>query len=789
MNISRSSNFRVVDSNITNIRGNHNTVIHIENGDGLSSLTSKVSFHALHDSEARYPQPNVLPGTRQEIIRKLSRWSEDRSLRKIRVYWVHGAAGVGKSAIAQALSEKYILSGELAASFFFSRNDPTRDKLDTFIPTIAYQLATSRALKPLLAPLIIHTLGSMPGILHKNFEQQFRALIQEPCDQVDPRRWANLPRLVIIDGLDECVEVKSQRRLLHMIKTATRTLPLDFLIFSRPEPAISHGIHHKSFIPPPLRLDLADFAVRDDIVLFLIREFARLREEHWALLPHPKDSWPGDHAITVLTTRSTGQFVYVVTVIKFIDSGKHPATPAQRLDVVLHARRLTNSSSPYPELDQLYTQILQSCIDADQKLLQALQLIVSPVDDHLIPKAPFRLRASPRVGLRSVFAIEQLLKLAPGEATALLSGLHSVLNIPENCTDDIFVIHNSFTEFLLDPNRSSIFYVGRELSANSWTQKLIASQFRMLSQLIDPRHTPHERPLNGIHDADIGSLNVWKYYHDNHKNVPVTDELVAALNEFDPHLYLTMLLHWEYEQLYPERDSWFFEVNRRTEQVRAGTNTRDWRYNHTIAIHYQVSMFYSVFHLLKRRSSRSLLRVFIKRCTGFFRGFCLAFPRNQDHHCIQYSLLACQLSIAKLSWEFPSAKCLAYIAHLKPLLGNSDLTLEVVPLDGNGRVAFLAQPNWETRFISPIEGRLLRKLLKMLIDPQIWKEPPINAQVAEILASDKFENWTYNLARLSWAGTWRIYLFNRLIQAALRESQHMKFPAHLPIRNSLPPPE
>ncbi|KAF9261224.1 hypothetical protein L218DRAFT_870559, partial [Marasmius fiardii PR-910] len=184
---------------------------------GLSDLESRVAFSALHDSEARYPQPNVLPGTREEILRRLSHWCEDSS-KESRVYWVNGAAGVGKSAIAQALCEKYIQTGQLAAAFFFSRNDSTRDKIDPFIATIAYQFSTSRALEPLIASLINHTPHLMSGVWHKVWENQFQALIQEPCAQVDPRQWPKLPRLVVIDGVDECIEVNSQKRLLWMVQ-------------------------------------------------------------------------------------------------------------------------------------------------------------------------------------------------------------------------------------------------------------------------------------------------------------------------------------------------------------------------------------------------------------------------------------------------------------------------------------------------------------------------------------------------------------------------------------------
>ncbi|KAF9260157.1 hypothetical protein L218DRAFT_873082 [Marasmius fiardii PR-910] len=179
----------------------------------LVELKAQVAFSALHDSEARYPQPNVMPGTREEILRRLCSWCEDPS-QSSRVFWVHGAAGTGKSAIAQALSEKYTQSGQLAAPFFFSRNDATWDKLDPFVATIAHQIATSQSLGPHISPLISHTISSNSGILTKKWEIQFQTLIEEPSIQVDPGSWSKLPQLVIVDGVDECIKVESQVRLV-----------------------------------------------------------------------------------------------------------------------------------------------------------------------------------------------------------------------------------------------------------------------------------------------------------------------------------------------------------------------------------------------------------------------------------------------------------------------------------------------------------------------------------------------------------------------------------------------
>ncbi|KAG7091300.1 hypothetical protein E1B28_010346 [Marasmius oreades] len=802
MSFTRSSKFRVVDSNLTSIQGDHNTTHNYYQNfsraeSGLSVLRSRVAFSALHDSEARYPQPNVLPGTREEIIQNLGRWSED-PYKENRVYWVNGAAGVGKSAIAQALSEKYIRSGHHAAAFFFSRNDYTRDRLDPFVATIAYQLATSKAVGPFIAPLINHIIRSMPEILDKNWEHQFRTLIEEPCTQVDPRQWLQLPRLVIIDGVDECIEVKSQKRLLQIIRNATPTLPLDFLIFSRPEPHISHTFRHESFIPSPFRMALGDFAVWDDIETYLRHEFARIREEHWDTLPSPQARWPGDNVIHQLLCKATGQFIYVTTVMKYIDTGKIPVAPGQRLEIILRAKRVVQSTSPYPDLDLLYSQILQCCVDEDGNLRKILQLIVSPFGAHHVLKSPFRLRGSSSIGLRSLCALEQLLDLSEGEAAALLSGLHSILGIPASRTEDVEVLHASFSDYLLDSHRAGVYHVGAKLSPQEWRQLLVVSQLRMLSRFCiesepSPMHS-RDHPLNGIHDADIGALNVWKYLYDNRRTIAINSEIAAALNAFDPHLYLATLLRWNYQlkldgythhpSLQTDRKnghkplvSWYnpaetfealdFQVSRFY-----GT-PREWRC-HTAAVHYQVTMLYSAFQLLKEldksdKSSSPCLDKFFKRCSSLFRGFYVTFPRDQDKRSIQYTLFACQLSISRrIHHKFPNFKAIYHIMCLKATVGQFDVSLRILPSDNEDGRHTTIPAGWEVKYIDPAEGRLLRRLIELLVYSPLRRSDESQSEIAsrimDVFPSSEFENWTYKLAKLDWGKTWRAYLFGKLAQ-------------------------
>ncbi|EEB90379.1 hypothetical protein MPER_11421 [Moniliophthora perniciosa FA553] len=158
--------------------------------------------------------------------------------------------GSGKSAIAQNLAEKYT-PRRVAASFFFSRNDSSRDKLEPFVASIAYQFCKPDSpLRTVLGPHIIEAIRSDPNIFHTSFERQFEKLIVEPCFKAEGVAWDDLPLVIEVDGLDECFHHPSQERLLAIIcRVATfRTpVPWAFIVFSRPDVQIRDALVHGGF--------------------------------------------------------------------------------------------------------------------------------------------------------------------------------------------------------------------------------------------------------------------------------------------------------------------------------------------------------------------------------------------------------------------------------------------------------------------------------------------------------------------------------------------------------------
>jgi len=86
-----------------------------------------------YDSRERQPHPKCLEGTRVDLLDHIHGLLDNGE--KSRIIWLHGTAGVGKSAVAftvaermKALkvSEKTTTERRLAGSFFFSRKHTKR---------------------------------------------------------------------------------------------------------------------------------------------------------------------------------------------------------------------------------------------------------------------------------------------------------------------------------------------------------------------------------------------------------------------------------------------------------------------------------------------------------------------------------------------------------------------------------------------------------------------------------------------------------------------------------------
>ena len=341
---------------------------HIKCGRAILECKRSCTLTAQFDSKERYNTPKCAESTREAILKQLKDWTNDDS-KASKLFWLHGGAGAGKSALAQSLAEQ-LKDSILAASFFFFRLEASRNNGDMLVPTLVQQLVTSF---PEIKRFVLEQLRRNQGIFSKSREQQMKVLFIDPLVNLSmepnaPEESKTHPRLIIIDGLDECKDQDVQCDILQVIAKAIPDLPYPFRFFvtSRPEAHLVRTFDTNAAIKQVsvTRYDLSkDSDANRDICTFLNQEFEKLRLGH-PVTKYFRD-WPKEEDVTALVDRSSGHFVYPATVIRYIGSPKH--RPDDRLGIVLGLSPGCggNQDQPFAQLDALYTHILSDIQEDD----------------------------------------------------------------------------------------------------------------------------------------------------------------------------------------------------------------------------------------------------------------------------------------------------------------------------------------------------------------------------------------------------------------------------------------
>ncbi|KDR67214.1 hypothetical protein GALMADRAFT_80196, partial [Galerina marginata CBS 339.88] len=413
-------------------------------------LLEAASPTAFHNSSDVYDPPKCHPNTRVAVLNKIMNWIRglDPETRDALIMWLNGPAGCGKSAIGRSIAELCYEEGILVASYFFSRADSTRNHARSFIATIAYQVSIRL---PDIRDHLIRTIDLDPFIFTRSLDAQILALIVEPlqeCIEAGFFDAMTAPRIVIIDGLDECDDRENQVKILSTISRALQQhhLPLIFLIASRPEHDIRHSFDVGYLKEITTRIALNDdYLPSDDIHLFLQDKFTEIKDTH-PFKGHIPPTWPSLEVLESLVDTSSGQFVYASTVVKFISSSRH--RPHLRLDIVLGLRSV-DRDIPFAELDALYRHILSSAEDQESVLRILTLRFVSGLDD--------------------VSVIEKILSLNSGDISWLLCDLTSLIFVEDQNNgrgthwQELRAFHASLGDFLVDYSRSQQFYIGDPL--------------------------------------------------------------------------------------------------------------------------------------------------------------------------------------------------------------------------------------------------------------------------------------------------------------------------------------
>ncbi|RXW11809.1 hypothetical protein EST38_g14046 [Candolleomyces aberdarensis] len=457
-NFNKAHNFQIDNYHYVNVS---------PSTDPLSRLEVRITASAIHDSAERCDAPKCHPDTRVAAQDDLYSWIVDgdgESEHPMKMKWVTGPAGSGKTAVMGSLADRCRANGLLGASFFFASWSASigRRRKTSFVSTIAYQLAEyGEDLKNAIS----HAIEKSPSVFEKNLHVQMETLVLAPLRDValQPDR-KQLQGAIIIDGVDECeaeqyhdesrvklpptrTNDRDQLEILQVLQVASSdcSFPFRILIASRPERVFREFFDPENNLTPfAHKLDLhEDYNADADITLFLEAQFNRLRRRYNL---HP--SWLPPNAVKNLVDRASGQFIYASTVIRFLETG-HWELPKGLLEAVLNIEAKM-TSNPLEQLDALYSHILESSPNP----LLSVRWIRSIQELNRV---------------RSSYAsnIHLLLQMDPesNEAEHLLGNLHSLIRVPplsKQAAAEYSFYHKSLFDFLRDSDRCGKLHIQYE---------------------------------------------------------------------------------------------------------------------------------------------------------------------------------------------------------------------------------------------------------------------------------------------------------------------------------------
>lgn len=365
----------------------------------------------------------------------------DETQRDYHILWLHGPAGVGKSAIIQSLAERLSEVSKLGASLFFSRLKKRNNPVFA-IPTLAYQLAVRiPSYKEHLERFMLND----PKLLEKDMERQFDALIAKPFANLEftgeDGKWA-----ILLDGLDECDGEGAQVLIVKLISRFSRRYPecpLTWIISSRPEAHLQlvfgseevNGSFKDHDVPAN-----SDDACRD-VEKYLRASFEQIHHNYRDLMPLGTH-WPAEHDIARISETSSGLFALATTVVRYIEDSD-VCDPVSQITTVLSVTEGLEPGS-LSTLYSLYSVILDS---VPRTSLPTLKMLLSSyttigggtstnTGDDLLPL----------VMVATLFGLQQ------HAVYGALRKLHSVIKVPalnESGRQGLKFYHASFVEYLM----------------------------------------------------------------------------------------------------------------------------------------------------------------------------------------------------------------------------------------------------------------------------------------------------------------------------------------------------
>ena len=372
-----------------------------------------------------------LDGTRTEVLREVVDWINSTDATTPRIFWLHGQAGKGKSAIAHTVALQVRNLGMLGSCFCFTRVREHEGLHTKLFPTIARDLADrDLRLRPLLADVIANN-HALKGTA--DLAEQWEKFIVEPLSLLEGSSTGKT--LVVIDALDESGAKATRVSVLEALTASDTKLPANIRILLTSRPLVD--IHEALSPSRDVRIrsldDTDDELTISDIHLYVTYRLKNHRNVF------------SDTDIQQVSGKSDGVFEWARLACDFI-SHDIEVIAKKRLDEIMsHAPGDSRGL-----LDEMYTVILKGFTQDSSEMLGVFQSVMRQI---LWSKEPLPISALNFIRDRFPRADDRY------RVGGALRSLATLLSGTNDTSMPVRPMHASFYDFLLDANRSGEFFI------------------------------------------------------------------------------------------------------------------------------------------------------------------------------------------------------------------------------------------------------------------------------------------------------------------------------------------
>ena len=376
-----------------------------------------------------------LDGTRTEILNEIIDWINNTDASAPRIFWLHGQAGKGKSAVAHTIALYARNLGMLGSCFCFTRVRQREGLHMKLFPTIARNLADRDPRLRLILAKVISGDPSLTGT--ENIMEQWKMFILQLLSRLEGSSTGNV--VVIIDALDESGWEGTRASILEALTESGGKLPINIRIFLTSRPLVdiwealgtSEHVHSRS-------LDDIDVeSTMDDIHLYISHRLKNLGDACT------------DENLQQLAAKSGGVFEWARLACDFVFQRRVRTTTKKRLEEIL-------SQAPGDGrilLDEMYTTFLKEITKESSDMLAMFRSVMRQI---LWSKIPLPISALDFMRDRFPQMDDHY------DVNGILCLMASLLFGTTDTSTPVCPLHASFYDFLLEENRSHEFFIEQE---------------------------------------------------------------------------------------------------------------------------------------------------------------------------------------------------------------------------------------------------------------------------------------------------------------------------------------